>query len=105
MRLTAAVWIANIAVTALAIDGLNHPKPYVAAADVWQPSEPRYKVLEDTKAEVEPQDEMATIQMPVDTIVADATRRGSAVMQGTPDVVIGPGTVTHPSTIPPRSGH
>ena len=106
-RLTAAVWIANIAVTALAIRGLEHPKPYVPAADVWQPSsEPRDKRAVDTKHAIEPQlnhDEQAVIEMPMATIVAN--QHGRALMQGAPDVVIGPGTVTHPSTIPPRPGH
>lgn len=102
LQLTAAVWLVNIGVTALAIHGLEHPKPYVAAADVWQPSEPRFKLVEDTKAEVEPQpgDESVAIYMPMATIAAD--RRGNAELQAAPDVVIGPGIVTHPSAIPPR---
>ena len=96
LRLTAAVWIANVGVTALAIYGLEHPEPYVASADTWRPTETRYKLAEDTKAEP---DQPAAIVLPMDTIVAD---RGRALMQGAPDVVIGPGTVTHPSSIPPR---
>lgn len=87
LHLTAAVWLVNIGVTALAVHGLEHPRPYIAAADVWRPYEPRFKLVEDTKAEVGPEP-------------ADDT--GIAQMQGAPDVVIGPGTVTHPSTISPR---
>ena len=100
LRLTAAVWIANVAVTALAIHGLEHPQPYVPSADTWRPTETKYRLTEDTKAEADPP---ATIEMPMATIVAEPP--GRALMQGTPDVVIGPGIVTHPSTNPPRTGH
>ncbi|HEX8790488.1 MAG TPA: hypothetical protein VF765_06020 [Polyangiaceae bacterium] len=100
LRLTAAVWIANVGITALAIYGLEHPQPYVAAADAWRPTETRYKLAEDTKAEP---DQPAALVMPMDTIVA--ADHGRALMQGAPDVVIGPGTVTYPATNPPRPGH
>ncbi len=100
LQLTAAVWIANVAVTALAVHALEHPKPYVAAADLWRPTPTRYKLSEDTMGKL---DEPAPMVMPMDTIVA--SDHGRASMQGAPDVVIGPGTVTHPSTIPPQMGH
>lgn len=97
---TAAVWIANVAVTALAFHALEHPRPYVPAADVWHPSETKYKRVADTKAEA---DEPAVTEMPMVTIVAG--EHGRALMQGAPDVVIGPGTVTHPPANPPRPAH
>jgi hypothetical protein len=100
LHLTAALWIANVAVTALAFHALEHPRPYVEAADVWHPTETRYKLAEDTKGMA---DAPTAIVMPMDTIVAG--EHGRALMQGVPDVVIGPGTVTHPATIPPRPGH
>jgi hypothetical protein len=105
LRLTAAVWIANVAVTALAVHALEHPKPYVPAADVWHPSETRYKLATDTKvlADEPTVDDPTALVMPMDTIVA--SDRGRALMQSAPHVVIGPGTVTHPGTIPPRPGH
>lgn len=106
LRLTAVVWVANIAVTALAVVCLEHPKPYSPPPDVWRPSSEwaAKHVAYNTQAEIAPQasvaDEGAPLVMPMDTIVADG--RGRAVMQGAPDVVIGPGTVTHPASIPPR---
>ena len=100
LRLTAAVWIANVAVTALAVHALEHPKPMIGQADDWWPTETTFKRAEDTKAAA---DKPTAIVMPMVTISTGET--GRALMQGAPDVVIGPGTVTHPSTIPPRPGH
>ena len=99
LSLTAAVWVTNIGVTALAVYGLEHPRPYVPAADVWQPSsELLAKQMVATQAAAA---EPPTIELPMVTIVG--SRRGTAEMQRVPEVVIGPGTVTHPSTIPPRA--
>ena len=98
---TATVWVANVGITALAVYGLEHPRPYVPGPDTWQPSsEPLAKRSVATQgAAAKP----AIIELPMMTIVG--SRHGTAEMQGAPDVLIGPGTVTYPSTIPPHAPH
>jgi len=92
LAVTVAVWVANVGVTALAVYGLEHPKPYTPGPDVWQPSPERpMRRADATRAAAA---EPSAIEMPMVTIAAG--RRGAAEMQRAPDVVIGPGTVTHP---------
>ena len=101
LAFTAAVWVANIGITGLAVYGLEHPRPYVPSVDVWQPSsEPLAKQMVATQA---PAARPPTIELPMMTIVG--SRRGTAEMQRVPEVIIGPGTVTHPATIPPHAQH
>lgn len=92
LAVTVAVWVANVGVTALAVYGLEHPRPYTPGPDTWQPSpeHPAKREITTRLVAAEP----SAIEMPMVTIVAG--RRGTAEMQGAHDVVIGPGTVTHP---------
>ena len=91
----AAIWVANVGITALAAYGLKHPKPYAPGPDVWRPSPDVGS--ERTRAATQSENAASSIvEIPMVTIVG--YRRGAAEMQHETDVVIGPGTVTHPGT-------
>ena len=95
--LAAAFWLTGFAFAGIAAYELEHPR-YVASRNTVVAPTPAAEVSEDTEsAQAEP----VPITMPVVTI--SAPRHGAASMQPKGTLVIGPGTVTHPATIPTDS--
>lgn len=84
----ASVWTAGLASAALLTYTLNHPLDDAHAADVMSAYAAHARQTAD-----EPAVDTAVLELPMVTILGHL--RGTAEMQGTDDLIIGPGTVTH----------
>jgi hypothetical protein len=89
--IVASVWMAGLASAALLTFKLDHRLGDARAADVMSAYAAHATQTADELAvdTVEP----AVLELPMATILGHL--RGTAEMQGTDDLIIGPGTVTH----------
>lgn len=98
--LAAAFWLTGFAFAGIAAYELEHPR-FVASKITILPPMSAAEVSETTGPAQAEKAEPVPITMPPVTITA--TRHGTTNMQPKSTLVIGPGTVTHPATIPTGS--
>ncbi len=104
-----AIWLTAIASAVLLIAEISHQR-YVERPAREMQAESIFPTQQADEPVVDDQQEPSTLVLPTVTIVAPSPGApGVAEMQGTgqmtgarpDDLVIGPGTVTHPVAIPP----